>query len=295
MLSDTVISNSVGCGIKWLYNSARRLGRPILRTESDTIWWRLLYQIGSGFHAPISEAANAADMLQALGGDAERVRVSVSADGALAMSIDLGRFHDGAALALAKALHCAVPGKRGRPPKLRKQPTLAWGASPALTLDVKGVRLRQGILALAGSHNVSTEVFLRLFADLERCGAAPVLVGELAALCHGFRDDAATPHFVCDFSETSLHDVVATLNALAARPRGVSSRAGFRLTPASVASVEYLALNVAGLAVDVSGTLPPLGEHSSLLQRVERIAVGDTTCAVLSASALRETAIRQPA
>jgi len=75
LLSDAALSIVVGDDVKWLYNSARRLRKPILRTSDAATWWRMVHHLSVGLGAPLNDAGRAAD---ALAGSRDARRPSTS-------------------------------------------------------------------------------------------------------------------------------------------------------------------------------------------------------------------------
>jgi len=87
---------------------------------------------------PLKAAAQAADTVLGAGLQANRLRLSASADGSVALQMDLERFHSTANARLSAALAFAPSRTRGRPPRTRHTP--ASSITPALRIRVEGVR-----------------------------------------------------------------------------------------------------------------------------------------------------------
>lgn len=68
---------------------------------------------------PLRSAARVADLVLVSPGAPARVRVAATSDGAVALRIDLERFHSTANAAVAAAFAFGRPRGRGRPPKPR--------------------------------------------------------------------------------------------------------------------------------------------------------------------------------
>lgn len=122
--------------IAWLNNSRRLLGRRIHRTPSGARWWGLVRQLNHEIGLPLKSAARAADAVLGAGLEPNRLRFAASTDGAVALQIDLERFHSTANALLAAAFAFARTGKRGRPPRARPSVT-----SPGKTSTALGIRV----------------------------------------------------------------------------------------------------------------------------------------------------------
>jgi hypothetical protein len=84
----------------------------------------------------LKSAARAADAVLGAGLEPNRLRFSASTDGAVALQIDLERFHSTANALLAAAFAFARPGKRGRRPHAQHLLT-----SPGKTSTALGIRV----------------------------------------------------------------------------------------------------------------------------------------------------------
>jgi hypothetical protein len=123
--------------VAWLNNSRRILGRRIHRTPSGARWWGLVRLLNHEIGLPLKSAARAADAVLGAGLEPNRLRFSASADGAVALQIDLERFHSTANALLAAALAFARPGKRGRRPRGERSVRLPGRTSTALGIRVE--------------------------------------------------------------------------------------------------------------------------------------------------------------
>ena len=120
MLSDLVISTTVGCSATWLYNASRILHHDIERTPNNTRWWRLVHLIHSDLGLPLRAASKIADAT--LNGLAPtRVRLNATPDGSVAIQLDMDRFLSSSSAALSSARNFSVPAPRGRPPRTPRQ------------------------------------------------------------------------------------------------------------------------------------------------------------------------------
>jgi hypothetical protein len=70
---------------------------------------------------PLKSAARVTDLVMGDSSAPHRVRLAATADGAIAIRIDLERFHSTATAALAAAFAFGKPRGRGRPPKPRRR------------------------------------------------------------------------------------------------------------------------------------------------------------------------------
>ncbi len=122
--------------VAWLNNSRRLLGRRIHRTPSGARWWGLVRLLSHEIGLPLKSAARAADAVLGAGLEPNRLRFSASTDGAVALQIDLERFHSTANALLAAAFAFARPGKRGRRPHAQHLLT-----SPGKTSTALGIRV----------------------------------------------------------------------------------------------------------------------------------------------------------
>jgi hypothetical protein len=135
----------------WLNNARRILARRVHRTASGARWWGMVRLLNHELGLPLKSAARVADLVLGAGTAPHRVRLTATSDGAVALRIDLERFHSTANAALAAAFAFGQPRGRGRPPKPRPRPPLidvfpsVWeirvDREPA-TLDRLGRQLR---------------------------------------------------------------------------------------------------------------------------------------------------------
>jgi hypothetical protein len=287
MLSDAALAIAVDSDTKWLYNASRRLKRPLLRTLEDAIWWRLAHHLSGRVGIQLGEAARAADTLLSRGSDLGRVRLRATADDSVAVSIDLGRFHDGAALAIAAAIHLAVPRKRGRP--LKNRPIAASPArdEPSSLGDASRVAA-----ALEELDHSSPEIgeagsgASGFLAALSQAGVPAIVVGSLAGVYYGAERHARSLDLVADLTPRPARLLSELLNRVGARPRGANVREGFAFEPVLIRSAACLALRIQGLAVNIVRAVPGIGEYPQVREASE-IVVGDhLSYRVLSRSGL---------
>jgi hypothetical protein len=99
----------------WLNNSRRLLGRPAVRTPEGARWWGLVRILNHDLGLTLAAAARVADLVLTATAAPHRVRIPASTDGAVALRLDLDRFHSTANAALAAALVFDGPKRRGRP------------------------------------------------------------------------------------------------------------------------------------------------------------------------------------
>jgi hypothetical protein len=99
----------------WLDNARRLLGRRMHRTPSGARWWGMVRMLNHELGLPLTLAARAADRV--LGSDLapNRIRISATTDGAMALQLDLQRFLSTSNACLAAAFAFGPTRGRGRP------------------------------------------------------------------------------------------------------------------------------------------------------------------------------------
>ena len=108
----------------WLNNARRILARRMHRTPSGARWWGMVRMLNNELGLPLKSAARVADLVLVSPAAPARVRLAATSDGAIALRIDLERFHSTANAAVAAALAFGRPRGRGRPRKPRPRRTL---------------------------------------------------------------------------------------------------------------------------------------------------------------------------
>jgi hypothetical protein len=103
----------------WLNNSRRILARRMHRTPNGARWWGLVRMLNQELGLPLKSAARVADLVLVSPSAPARVRLAASSDGAVALRIDLERFHSTANAAVAAAFAFGRARGRGRPRKPR--------------------------------------------------------------------------------------------------------------------------------------------------------------------------------
>ena len=101
--------------VAWLSNSARILGRRLVRTTDSARWWCMVRMFNADLGVGLASASRAADSILGVDSAVRRVRIAGSEDESIILNIDLERFHSTCNAALAAAWAFAPPGKRGRP------------------------------------------------------------------------------------------------------------------------------------------------------------------------------------
>jgi hypothetical protein len=101
----------------WLNNARRILNRRMHRTPSGARWWGLVRTLNHELGLPLKSAARVADLVLGANTAPARIRLAATADGAIALRIDLERFHSTANAAMAAALAFGRTRGRGRPRK----------------------------------------------------------------------------------------------------------------------------------------------------------------------------------
>ena len=105
----------------WLNNARRLLARRMHRTPSGARWWGMVRMLNHELGLSLKSAAQVADLVLQVSTAPHRVRVAATADGAVALRIDLERFHSTANASLSAAFAFGQPRLPGRPPKQRRR------------------------------------------------------------------------------------------------------------------------------------------------------------------------------
>jgi hypothetical protein len=109
----------------WLNNARRLLAKRMHRTPNGARWWGMVRMLNHELGLPLKSAAKVADLVLHTSAAPHRVRLDATTDGAIALRIDLERFHSTANASLAAAFAFGKPRGRGRPPKpKRKRPLI---------------------------------------------------------------------------------------------------------------------------------------------------------------------------
>lgn len=103
----------------WLNNARRILARRMHRTPSGARWWGMVRMLNHELGLPLKSAAKVADLVLVSPNAPARVRLAATSDGAIALRIDLERFHSTSNAAVAAAFAFGRPRGRGRPRKPR--------------------------------------------------------------------------------------------------------------------------------------------------------------------------------
>jgi hypothetical protein len=291
MLSDAALSIAVDASTKWLYNAARRLKRPLGRSLEDASWWRLTHHLAGRLGIPLVEASRASDLLLTQGSEVSRVRLRSTPDDTVAVSVDLARFYDGAALAAASALHLATPRPRGRPSRTRalSSAPLAARASPSPQED--SGRFVQAIVGVRSEEGVENPgPVVHLLSVLSEAGVPFVIGGAVAAVFHGAGPAANSLDLIADLGARPARLLAQVLNRLGARPRGVHFREGFQFDSVLVRSAPSLALRAEGIALNISRAAPGIGEFPQVRESSYLIALEGLSCRVLSSEAVARAA-----
>jgi len=287
LLSDMALSIAVGCDIKWLYNSSSRVGRPLRRTLDDAVWWRLAHHLSSGVGVPLADAVKAADALLGPERAATRVRLRATADDTVAVSVELGRFRDGAALAIAAAMHLATPRPRGRPRRQRapSEGSLRGGTSaPPPPVADAPLRLEMAFASIHSiDHSVASVIApVQLSAALTEAQVPFVFVGQLAGVFHGLILRAESVDLAVDLDPRFARSVSQVLTAVGAVPRGVAVRPEFSFDAALIRAVPCVALRVGGAAVNLVTSVRGVGEFAQIREQSEVVALESLAYRVLS-------------
>jgi hypothetical protein len=108
----------------WLNNSRRILGRRMHRTPNGARWWGMVRMLNHELGLTLKSAAQVADLVLGAPGAPHRIRLAATTDGAIALRIDLERFHSTANACLAAAFAFGRPRRRGRPRKPQRRKPL---------------------------------------------------------------------------------------------------------------------------------------------------------------------------
>jgi hypothetical protein len=275
MLSDAALAVAIDADTKWLYNASRRLKRPLMRTHEDVTWWRLTHHLSGRVGIQLAEAARAADTLLSRGSELGRVRFRATTDDSVAVSVDLGRFHDGAALAIAAAIHLAVPRKRGRPPKHRSSPPPLGVGGAISGADLAGVAAALHALDRPSTGGEDeTGGASDFLSALSEAGVPFIVVGALAGVHHGLERTSPSVDVIADLTPRPARLLSQLLNGLRAIPRGTHAREGFAFESSLVRSAACLALRIRGVAVNIMRAVPGVGEYPQAREASE-IVVGE--------------------
>jgi hypothetical protein len=105
----------------WLNNARRLLARRMHRTPNGARWWGMVRMLNHELGLPLKSAARVADLVLHASTAPHRVRLAATSDGAIALRIDLERFHSTANASLAAAFAFGQPRVRGRPRKPQRR------------------------------------------------------------------------------------------------------------------------------------------------------------------------------
>jgi hypothetical protein len=287
MLSDAALAVAIDADTKWLYNASRRLKRPLLRTHEDVTWWRLTHHLSGRVGIQLSEAARAADTLLSRGSELGRVRLRATADDSVAVSVDLGRFHDSAAVAIAAAIHLAIPRKRGRPPKHRSIPSVpGMGESGAVGDPARVAAALHALDRPVASIQSEARTATDLLSALSETGVPIIVVGALADVYHGVERTSPSVDLIADLTPRPARLLSQLLNRLGAVPRGTHVREGFAFEPSLVRSAPCLALRIHGIAVNIVRAVPGVGEYPQAREASEIVAGESLSYRVLNRAGL---------
>ena len=100
---------------KWVENTARVLERQLAYTPHEARYFGIVRLLANQFGIPIARSAQLADDAVRQPPDLRAYVMDGSADGSVALVLDLARYHSGFAAALATAVHRGGPRRAGRP------------------------------------------------------------------------------------------------------------------------------------------------------------------------------------
>lgn len=105
----------------WLNNARRILARRMHRTPNGARWWGMVRMLNHELGLPLRSSARVADLVLQASAEPHRVRIAATTDGAIALRIDLERFHSTANASLSAAFAFGQSRSRGRPRKPRRR------------------------------------------------------------------------------------------------------------------------------------------------------------------------------
>jgi hypothetical protein len=105
----------------WLNNAQRLLALRLHRTPSGARWWGMVRMLNHELGLSLRSAAQVADLVLSGAAAPHRVRLSATSDGAIALRVDLERFHSTANAAISAAFAFGQSRGRGRPPKPKRR------------------------------------------------------------------------------------------------------------------------------------------------------------------------------
>jgi len=91
------------------------------RTPNGARWWGMVRMLNHELGLPLKSAARVADLVLHTSTEPHRVRIAATSDGAIALRIDLERFHSTANASLSAAFAFGQPRSRGRPRRPRRR------------------------------------------------------------------------------------------------------------------------------------------------------------------------------
>lgn len=282
MISDAVFSAAVGCQIKWVYNAAHRLTRHVERTAASVAWWRLVHHLAGELGLPLADAERAADTLLSTGLSPGRIRLRSTQDESVAVTVDLPRFLDATALALAAALYQTPLRRRGRPRRDR-------GATAAGRLTASEIALIANRRLLTPHQRLEGPEMQPLVAALvalSRSGVPFVVIGAAAAAIHGAPWPAKELDVVVDGSRRYGSALSECLGGLRAHPRSPEWRDGFLVDGLLLRSVPVLALECDQLALTIHTALTTLGDYVSTVRQADIATIAERPVHVLRLTSL---------
>ena len=120
----------------WLNNARRILVRRIHYTPSGARWWGMVRMLNHELGLPLALSAKAADRVLSAGIAPNRIRLSATLDGAMALQLNLDRFLSTANASLAAAFAFAPSRGRGRPGPARHHEQPVGGFSPSWEIRI---------------------------------------------------------------------------------------------------------------------------------------------------------------
>jgi hypothetical protein len=290
MITDAVFSAAVGCQIKWVYNAAHRLTRPVERTAASVAWWRLVHHLAGELGLPLTDAERATDTLLSTGLSPGRIRLRSTKDESVAVVVDLPRFLDATALALAAAIYRTPIRRRGRP--RRDRGVTAEG------------RLTAGELAAIANRRLLTphqrlespemQSLVAALVALSRSGVPFVVIGPAAATIHGAPWPTTELDVVIDGSRRYGSALGECLAGLRAHPRSPEWREGFTVDGPLLRSVPVVALECGALALTIHTSLAALGDYASTVRHADIAAIDGRPINVLRLTSLGVVGPIQP-
>jgi hypothetical protein len=286
MLSKRQFAAAVGATEKWVDNASRILARRFSRTETEARWLGLVRTISRAFDMSLQRAGELATEALHFDPHSPPSTIGLSGDGALAIVIDVQRYHSWFSLALAAALLDARYHKGPRPPQFPRRARTR--AAILMVASASGVNMSRlhGLAIASPAARMSTlgEPVLRILCDLARAHIPHVLIGDVAAVARGAPRDEPRLEVCYGPDMTVATRLTALLVDWKAQPLRVSDDFPFVPELQTVADAPVLAL--ATRHGDV--VLRKAADFASMAENADMFDLGTGHTLVLRVEALVE-------